>query len=260
MNNNPAPVTNQPMPPQQPNPPLVARQSPLSGPPPPPQNPPAEPVQKTVHESRLSPYLLALAVFIIGLALGALLFAYYPKLMNKNEAPASLDNGITLPKDAAKVQDCVDNKGQLFAKPGDIPLGPVYMVYENKVIGLEYELNRDELLKGKVYDGLAALNIHVDHINTALLRSGEAGLPGSHAYIDFYLVDVKTEQKIKCPAPVEPVVTLEASPSADLNLDLNSSSSAEATPSATATSIPTATILPTVLPTATPLPTGTPIP
>lgn len=185
--------------------------------------------QKPTSQSINSTFKLALLTFILGIAGGILLFITYPKFTKQPQIPAATSlNDLTLPKDAAKIQECVDYKGSLFAKPQDTPQGPVYMVYQNKVIGLEYEIDQDEFTKGKIYKDLAALNLQVNHITAGFLPDGHEGLAKPHSYIDLYLVDTKTEQAIICPSQAEP--TTQASLSANLTITPISSTSPALSP------------------------------
>jgi hypothetical protein len=154
-------------------------------------------------------------MFLIGIGIGYLLIKEFPgsNVSDSVVQKKSVISEITLPKDVAKVQECADRKGSLFINPQDIPTGPLYMVSNNKVIGLEYVVKQDELAKGKTYDFLSALDIQVNHMNISSIKQGYDGTPGPFAVIDLYLVPKEVEQNIICPAPS---FTPDATPSAEL--------------------------------------------
>lgn len=194
------------------------------------------PIHQPPTTIQRSPYLLALLTFILGIAGGILLFVTYPRLTpSPNEKPviSKKESVLSLPKDAIKIEECADNKGALFVRPQDIPQGPIYMVYKNKVIGLEYEIDQEKFIKGKIYKDLPALNIKVNHLSAGFVQNGHEGFSQPHSHIELYLVDAKTEQSIKCLQTSEP--TLESSPSADLTITPLSSISttAQSSPSPT---------------------------
>lgn len=142
-------------------------------------------------------YWIALATLAAGLVLGYLL-ANSP-LLRAPTPPPEVPKEITLPADAVQVQACANNKGTLYTKPADIPLGPVYMVRNGKVIGIEFMLNKDEFLGGQSYKFLSVLGMKIDHFNLGLLSQGHEGNPVPHYHLDLYNVGKDVEQAIKCP-------------------------------------------------------------
>ena len=146
-------------------------------------------------------YLLAFGTLILGVALGYILNMLLPtvnlKSVPQNQQPAKSVE-IELPNDAVRIQSCSENRGALFVKPADIPVGPIYMVSDGKVIGLEFMLAQDEFLAGKNFSNLLGHNIKVDHVNTGLLLHGHAGYTKPHYHIDLYTVPQSVEEKITC--------------------------------------------------------------
>lgn len=225
------PPKSQPPPNPQPESPLHQQlQTPPQSPPPPPKP----------TRSALSILWTALIMFILGIIGGILLFATYPKIMNKPQPVKSVLSGISLPKDAAKIKNCMNNKGELYVRPQDKSQGPFYMVYQNKVIGLEYKIEVEELDRDKKINGLNSLNAQVNHINITYLPYNVEETVIPHAFIDLYIVDSATEQAIICESPA---VTAEASISATLSItpepSLSTTPSLNPAPS-TATSSPAA--------------------
>lgn len=158
-------------------------------------------------------YFVALIALAIGLVLGYFL---YSSLNGGNSVVVNTPLGfanttsslITLPPDAVVLQSCSDHKGKLYAKPADIPVGPVYMVYNGKVIGLEYMLAKEDFLNGKSFEFLEGLDMKVDHVNVGLLSQGHEGYPVPHYHVDLYNVSKAEEKAIKCPsAPTSSLAT-----------------------------------------------------
>lgn len=147
--------------------------------------------------------------------LGYSFFISYPVPSQKNAAPSPLQTqnsgNIVLPKDAVQIQSCADNKGALYARPNNIPNGPVYMVYKGQVIGLEFMLGQAEFAQGKSFADLSGLNAKVDHVNVGYMEMGHEGYPGPHYHVDVYSVDKNMEQSISCPTGSDMMMPMSSS-------------------------------------------------
>jgi hypothetical protein len=165
-----------------------------------------------------SPYLYALLTFILGIGVGYLLIVLFPgsKAAETSQDKSQIAKALQLPKDAVKVHECINQKGELRAVPKDLPQGPIYMVDKDKVIGLEYVLNKEVFDSGKIYDELNTLQAGVNHMQVASMSAGFDGIPGDYYVVDLYSVDKKAQETITCdvPSPTLP----EASPSAEVSI------------------------------------------
>lgn len=154
-------------------------------------------------------YLFAFAIFMLGLGVGFFLYKFSNPQVTTFERPTPDTNmPITLPSDAVQIQSCSNNKGALYVKPTDIPVGPVYMVNNSRVIGVEFMLSKDEFINGKSFKYLSGLGAKVDHVNIGLLSEGHEGYTIPHYHVDLYLVPKEVEESIKCPnSPTAPQPT-----------------------------------------------------
>lgn len=204
-------------------PPPVPTAAPAAPPPAAPNPTPAPaPVKSSKH---LLIYPVAVLALIVGIVLGYFIFNTLPGNRSSSAPAAQVTENsgeIVLPTDAVQIQACSDHRGALYVKPADIPTGPVYMVYNNKVIGIEYMLGKEDFLGGKSYKDLAGEGVKVDHVNVGLLSQGHEGYPIPHYHVDLYTVSKEVEQAIVC-APSASTAT----PSATIN-----TASESATPSA----------------------------
>lgn len=156
-------------------------------------------------------YLLSLIILVVGFILGFSLNSFFP---NKLFAPAQTvpqTAEVTLPADATRIQACADNRGALYVRPSDIPgvshqsaVGPLFMVNNGKVVGLEFMLNKEQLLNGVVFKYLSGLGMKVDHVNIGLLPHGHAGLSIPHYHVDIYNISRSEEEAIICQPTVSP--------------------------------------------------------
>lgn len=111
---------------------------------------------------------------------------------------ASLADTFTLPQNATIISQCAKNRGTQYVLPKDIPLGPVYNVYNNKVIGIEYMIGKSDLIGGESYLNLPLNGQKYDHVNIGLLSNGHAGYPAPHYHVDIMTVPTSVTDKITC--------------------------------------------------------------
>ena len=120
----------------------------------------------------LTLYIVAFLFLITGLVIGYVSSTIlHVKPSTKIAAVPNGERTLTLPSDATKIQECTDHHGEVYVKPDNLPKGPFYLVYHNKVIGLEYMLAVDEFTSGKAFKGLNALEATVDHINVGFISN-----------------------------------------------------------------------------------------
>lgn len=167
------------------------------------------PPSSSHHRSSLF-YLIPLMLFVIGIIGGYIYAELFPGIapLRSTETQSQSTkqySEISLPPEAVLIQECSDHRGALYVKPEDIPVGPVYMVHNGKVIGIEYMLSQEEFLSGKSYKNLPAHNISIDHVNTGLISKGHAGYPAPHYHVDLYTVTKEVEDSIVCPTSAVPM-------------------------------------------------------
>ena len=156
---------------------------------------PAPKIPNPVKQSGVRSLILVL----VGLVVGALFTFFLLKSSGANSnSQQKISSTIALPLDATRIVACDDKHGALYVEPQNIPTGPVYMVNNNKVIGLEFMIDKADFDAGKSFTNLAGLGIKVDHVNMTLYPSGHAGMPLPHYMIDFYTISSAKANAIKC--------------------------------------------------------------
>lgn len=110
---------------------------------------------------------------------------------------------LKLPDDAIKLTDVIPGMGEHWANPANMPGGPIYLVYEEKVIGIEYMWDEDMMGEVSIptpegdvnFKQLAPVMVGatVDHVDIAFLPDGHEGfeVPHSDAHIWFLTVAEK---------------------------------------------------------------------
>lgn len=176
--------------------------------------------------SKPGTYILILVLFILGAVLGYVLHQFLPGSEKTPPPPVAPKAALTLPPDAVQIQACSSNRGTLYVKPQDIPVGPVYMVHKGKIVGIEFMLSQEDFVQGKDYKHLSGLGVDIDHVNVGLFSHGHEGYTSPHYHVDLYTITKEEEAQIICPQ--SPTPSVEASESATLKPDAGGSPEASA--------------------------------
>ena len=84
--------------------------------------------------------LAAIALFISG---GIILPAMTMKLKS---TPVQLSKPtLKIPSDLVKISGCIPYEGEHYVNPKDLPHGPYYIIYNNKVLALEYMFSPEDI-------------------------------------------------------------------------------------------------------------------
>jgi hypothetical protein len=104
---------------------------------------------------------------------------------------------IKIPQNATMVAQCAVGEGTQYVLPSDIPQGPIYNVWNNKVTGIEFMLAQSKIAANKTLD-LALKSQKYDHIDVMYEAAGHAGFTEPHYHIVLSMIPFSDEQKITC--------------------------------------------------------------
>lgn len=147
--------------------------------------------------------IVALILLVLGTAVGSYLLGSSKNSTSKTATNTNkvevVEKELTVPQGATVIAQCAKGRGTQYALPKDIPLGPVYNVYEGKVIGIEFMVGKDDLVgAAKSYFNLPLSGAKYDHVNIGLLSQGHAGFTSPHYHVDIMMVPKTTTDKITC--------------------------------------------------------------
>ncbi len=172
-------------------PPTPPQQQQIS--PPIPQQPQIQPKKSNVVVK-----MVFVLIFILGLA-GAGYGGYYfgnTKNTAKTQVMAPVE--ISLPQDATLTAECVENRGKQYVLPKDIPIGPIYDVFEGKVIAIEYLVDFEDLeASPDKYTDLGGEVTQHDHV-AVIQADAHAGLDKQHFHVVNYFISPEDAKKITC--------------------------------------------------------------
>lgn len=146
--------------------------------------------------------IVLIAAFIIAViaCLGGYFAGRQSTPKTKKAITASLAEApLSIPPDATIISQCAIGRGTQYAKPKDLPFGPVYNSYQGKVIGIEFMVGKDDLTaQNKSFLDLPLINQKYDHVNIGLLSQGHSGFASPHYHVDIMMVPKSLTDQITC--------------------------------------------------------------
>jgi hypothetical protein len=104
---------------------------------------------------------------------------------------------LRVPTGARLINSCAIGRGAQYALPQDASRGPIFNVYQSKVIGLEYVISKSELASNQSFLGLPLYNTRYDHLDIGG-QANSTGQPLMQYDVDLYTVSRAVEAGITC--------------------------------------------------------------
>lgn len=102
-----------------------------------------------------------------------------------------------IPQNAVRLSPCVQTMGEHWAALKNMPLGPIYGVYQGKPVFTEIMVSQKQLDHGFSYDNIRALpGYHIDHVNFEFEPHGHPGFTVPHYDVHAYYVAPEVEAQI----------------------------------------------------------------
>ncbi len=105
---------------------------------------------------------------------------------------------VELPADAQQISEVVPGMGEHWANPANLPIGPIYLVHDGEVIGIEYMFtpNLMEEITAATPEGemtfrqLPGLTVdaYVNHMGIEFLPEGHDGFEEEHFDVHLYFI------------------------------------------------------------------------
>ena len=104
-----------------------------------------------------------------------------------------------IPKDAMLVSPCIATMGEHWANPKNLPVGPIYGVWQGKPVFTEIMVSVKDLARGFSWANIQALpGYKIDHIDFEFEPHGHPGMPVPHYDLHAYYITYADQMKI-CP-------------------------------------------------------------
>ncbi len=147
------------------------------------------------------------AILVVGAACGVAQEDYEAVQAELQSAKSELDTikSVTLPKEAVELSELVPGMGEHWGNPAQLPLGPIYLVHDGEVIGLEYMWTEDMMQEvsiptpegPEVFNALVPLlvGVIVDHVEIAFMPHGHEGFEVPHWDMHLYFISAEERQE-----------------------------------------------------------------
>jgi hypothetical protein len=139
-------------------------------------------------------------LFVVALAL-ALAVGAEPVRATLDK-PSTTPVAWMAPPGVVKVSECVPTMGEHWAKPEDLPMGPIYTVHRGRLISIEYMPAQADFMAGKSWEDLTfqywGQQLAIEHANIDFQPHGHEGFEVPHYDMHFYLVTHGEEREISC--------------------------------------------------------------
>lgn len=140
---------------------------------------------------------VTVAAFTVALSATAARVAAEPAQPMLPPQPATHPAGI--PVDALMVSPCIATMGEHWANPKNLPLGPIFGVWQGKPVFTEIMVSVKQLQDGFSYANIHALpGYTIDHIDFKYEPNGHPGFPVPHYDLHAYYVSPAVQATI-CP-------------------------------------------------------------
>ena len=109
---------------------------------------------------------------------------------------------LALPEGTVKITETVPAMGEHWANPqaGDLPVGPIYGVYEGRLVFLEYMIAHDDFIKGVEHVNMGGMkgvpSPAVVQLDIEFSKDGHEGYEVPHYDIHAYFITDEEQQQI----------------------------------------------------------------
>lgn len=144
---------------------------------------------------------MGIALLVIGLVIGAI--AGYAFSLPETSRLQSILAPPTLAEGAVQQSELIAGRGEHWAVPSNLPLGPIYLVHDGEVIGIEFqftvEMMNEVTIPGSQEDEsfleLAGLSVttFVDHVIVEFQPLGHLEFEVPH--YDLYVYFISQEER-----------------------------------------------------------------
>ena len=141
-----------------------------------------------------------IAILGLGLALGYLVAAQ-PTWASLRQ-PSTTPIAWVAPEGVVKISECVPTMGEHWARPQDLPTGPLYTVHNGRLISIEYMPAQADFAAGKSWNDLTfrywGQQLPIEHADIDFLPEGHEGFEVPHYDMHFYVVGHQEDREITC--------------------------------------------------------------
>ncbi len=158
---------------------------------------------------------VVVTILVVGAACGVAQKDYEAVVAERDSTQAELQSVkseldtmklVTLPEGAGRLSELVPQMGEHWGNVADLPVGPIYLVHDEEVIGVEYMFTTD-LMKEITVPGpegeetfkhLPGLPVgaYVNHMEIEFMPQGHEGFEVPHFDVHLYFISAEERQEL----------------------------------------------------------------
>lgn len=138
-------------------------------------------------------FVLALVFLLAGLWLG-----YHLEQQGKGNVPLFIKKAVAKPAETRVLGGCTNEMGIRQARSSDLPLGPIYLTYEGKTVGVEYQLSKEDIDAGKLWSMIPLRDATYTLMDLVWQSGGDDGLAKPHYDLRLFTVTPEEKRLIRC--------------------------------------------------------------
>ncbi|MBW5447666.1 hypothetical protein GE107_16545 [Cohnella sp. CFH 77786] len=109
---------------------------------------------------------------------------------------------LVLPQGTIQLEPVVvPAMGEHWANPADLPTGPIYGVYKDKLVFIEYMISQQDFKEGKSFDNLQGMkglpSPAIVQSDIGFMPEGHPGFEVPHYDLHYYFISDAEQQQIK---------------------------------------------------------------
>ncbi len=155
------------------------------------------------------------AILVVGAACGVAQEDYEAVVAERDSAQAEFQSvkseldtmkSVTLPTEAIKLSELIPAMGEHWANLANMPVGPIYLVHDEEVIGTEYMFTADLMEEvtlttpegEETFKHLPGLPVgaYVDHMEIEFFSQGHEGFEVPHFDAHLYFISAEERQEL----------------------------------------------------------------
>ncbi len=137
---------------------------------------------------------------IVGLAIGVVLAAQ-PARATLTQ-PSTTPIAWMAPAGVVQISPCIPEMGEHWARPQDLPMGPIYTVYQGRLMSIEYMPAQADFMAGKSWHELYftywGQQLPIQHADFGFQPHGHEGFEVPHFDMHFFVVSPDEVREITC--------------------------------------------------------------
>ncbi len=112
---------------------------------------------------------------------------------------SALPDASAMPEGVQQLSPVVPGMGEHWANPADLPLGPIYCVFEGKIVCIEFMMAQEDFAAGESWPDLRGMEglPPVNHVNIGFEPQGHKGYEIPHYDMHLYFLSTDDMAQVR---------------------------------------------------------------